>query len=243
MILRLLLMRLDKLAQALRWPRLRRALLSDRVLAGAEHRCLLSDDLGTVIDIGANKGQFALAVRQWAPKAWIIGFEPLPDAAATFRKVFQGESKVTLHQAAIGPGAGEATIHVSRADDSSSLLPISSLQTKLFPGTSEIGMETVSVGRLSDFISAKEIVSPALLKLDVQGYELDALRGCTDLIQEFDHLIVECSFMELYEGQALAHKIIRFVDTHGFVLRNVYNLEYNRQGAAIQGDFAFSREL
>jgi FkbM family methyltransferase len=216
-------------------------LLTTRVLASAEHRRILGGDLATVVDIGANRGQFSLAVRRWSPKARAIAFEPLPIAAAAFRRVFQGDSKVTLHEAAIGPRAGEATIHVSGADDSSSLLPISTLQTELYPGTEEIGTQTVKVGRLSDFISAKEVISPALLKVDVQGYELDALRGCSELMQGFDYIIVECSFKELYEGQALAHEIIRFLDACGFGLRNVYNLEYDRRDQAVQGDFCFCR--
>lgn len=241
MTFQLLRIRLNKLARAISSPQLLRALLSSRVLASAEHQRVLGDRLATVVDIGANRGQFSLAVRQWAPKASVIAFEPLSAAAATFQKVFEGDSKVTLYQVAIGPGAGEVVIHVSSADDSSSLLPIAPLQTELFPGTGEIGMEAIRVGRLSDFVSAEEIRSPALLKVDVQGYELDALRGCTDLLQKFDLIIVECSFMELYEGQAFAHEVIRFLDGHGFVLRNVYNLEYNRKGEAIQGDFAFAK--
>ena len=243
MTFQLLLLRLNKLAQAIQSPRLLKALLSSRVLASTEHRRVLCDHLRTAVDIGANRGQFSLAVRQWVPKARVIAFEPLPDPAATFRKVFRGDSKVMLYQAAIGPIAGEAIIHVSEADDSSSLLPISPWQPKLFPGTSEVRTETVRVGRLFDFILAKDVVSPALLKLDVQGYELDALRGCMELLQAFDIILVECSFMELYVGQAFAHQVIEFLNMQGFMLRSVYNLEYNRRGEAIQGDFVFAKAM
>lgn len=241
MSFRLHLIRLNKLAQAIRSPRLLRALLSSQVLASAEHRRALGDGIATVVDVGANRGQFSLAVRQWAPQARVIAFEPLSEAAAVFRNVLEADSKVTLHQVAIGPRAGEAVIHVSEAEDSSSLLPIAPLQAKLFPGTGEVRTETARVGRLSDFVSPKELVSPALLKIDVQGYELEVLRGCTDLLQAFDTILVECSFMELYEGQAFTHQIIEFLNTQGFVLRNAYNLEYSRQGEAIQGDFAFTK--
>jgi hypothetical protein len=72
----LFLTRLDKLAQVFRSPRLLSALLFHRVLAGAEHRRILSAGFETVVDIGANRGQFALAARHCAPKARGIGFEP-----------------------------------------------------------------------------------------------------------------------------------------------------------------------
>ena len=68
MNLSLLYMRLDKLGQALRSRRLLRALLRHRVLAGAEHRQILGQKLAPVADIGANRGQFSLAVRRWAPE-------------------------------------------------------------------------------------------------------------------------------------------------------------------------------
>jgi len=63
MNLSLLLTRIDKLAHVLRSKELLRALVRHRVLAGAEHRHLLGPDLATVVDIGANRGQFSLAVR------------------------------------------------------------------------------------------------------------------------------------------------------------------------------------
>ncbi len=64
------------------------------------------------------------------------------------------------------------------------------------------------MGRLHDFIAAEKIVPSALLKLDVQGFELSALQGCEDLLQHFAWVYVECSFIELYEGQALADEVI-----------------------------------
>ena len=192
-----------------------------------------------VVDIGANRGQFSLAVRRWAPEARVIAFEPLAGPAARFRKVFQGDSRVVLHQAAIGPKMGEAIIHVSAADDSSSLLPISSMQQQLFPGTGEVRTETITVGRLADFVYAKEIAGPALLKLDVQGFELEALRGCEDILECFACVYVECSFVELYSGQALAHDVIEWLAERGFVLKGVYNMSYDKKRIAIQADFLF----
>ena len=72
--------------------------------------------------------------------------------------------------------------HVAAQDDSSSLLPITSTQTTLFPGTYEAETETVKVAPLSDFVMPAEVQPPALLKIDVQGYELMALEGCEDLL-------------------------------------------------------------
>ena len=203
------LLRLKKIIWVISSTRFRRALFLHRVLAGIEHRRILVDDLATVVDIGANRGQFSLAVRKYAGNARVIAFEPHAEAATMFKRLFKGESKVTLHQVAIGPESGETTLHVAAADDSSSLLPITTLQDRLFPGTFEIGIEMVKVGPLSEFVALDEIRSPAMLKLDVQGFELQALQGCEMLLDRFSYVYAECSFVELYHGQALVDEYHR----------------------------------
>ncbi|MGA7966535.1 MAG: FkbM family methyltransferase, partial [Gammaproteobacteria bacterium] len=87
---------------------------------------------------------------------------------------------------------------------------------------------------------AEEIASPALLKLDVQGFELPTLQGCEDLLSRFAWVYVECSFIELYEGQALADEVITWLRERGFALSGVYNMSYGRSGRAIQADFLFA---
>jgi FkbM family methyltransferase len=176
------------------------------------------------------------------PQARILSFEPLPAAAAKFRAVFAGDDRVTLHETAIGPTPGNATLHVSRRDDSSSLLPITSTQVALFPGTAEIATATVRVGPLREFIPAADVRPPALLKLDVQGFELEALRGCEDLLDQFAYVYAECSFVELYAGQALADEVIAWLHERGFRLRGVHNMDYDRGGRAIQADFLFAQK-
>jgi FkbM family methyltransferase len=236
-----LLIRLDKLSQTLRSQRLLQALFHHRVLAGAEHRHVLSRDLGTVVDIGANRGQFALAVREWAPKARVISFEPLPSPATNFRRVFSGDDKVSLHQAAVGPASVRQKMHVSARDDSSSLLQISSVQTKMFPGTGEIATTEVRVGPLEEFVEVDELQQPVMLKLDVQGFEYEALRGCESLLKYFNWVYCECSFVELYKGQKLADEVISYLGTFGFALTGVYNPSYDRDGLCIQADFLFEQ--
>lgn len=235
----LFFLRLKKLADALRSKRSIKALLYNHVLAGSEHRPVFAPNLATIVDIGANRGQFSLAARRWAPTANIIAFEPLEKAATTFRRVFRKDAKVSLHQTAIGPQAGETIIHVAAADDSSSLLPMTALQEKLFPGTREIGTEKIIVGPLSDFVSENDIVPPAMLKLDVQGFEFQALQGCANLLDRFDCVYVECSFMELYAGQKLADDVIQWMLAKGLSLKNVFNMAYDNTGKPVQADFFF----
>jgi hypothetical protein len=131
------------------------------------------------------------------------------------------------------------SMHVSCRDDSSSLLPITSRQTSIFPGTGESRTTTANVGRLSDFVQAGELRPPALLKLDVQGYELEALKGCDDLLNRFSYVYAEGSFVELYRGQVLADDLIAWLRRRGFKLSGVYSVVLDGQGRAVQADMLF----
>ncbi|MFZ2628318.1 MAG: FkbM family methyltransferase [Rugosibacter sp.] len=238
-----LLSKLIKLAAILRVSAWRNALRRHRVAAGAEHMSALRQLAGCrmVVDIGANRGQFALVARQCFPAARIVSFEPLPGPAAIFRRVFAQDDAVMLHEAAVGPSPGEAVIHLSARDDSSSLLPITARQNALFPGTAEAGTATIRVARLADHVSAEIIAPPALLKLDVQGFELQALAGCEDVLARFAWVYVECSFVELYAEQAFADAVIAWLRERGFVLQGVYNMAYDGEGRAVQADFLFGQ--
>jgi len=193
----------------------------------------------TIVDIGANRGQFSLAARQCQPDAKIFSFEPLLKPAETFRRVFSNDDKTILFPYAIGTEKKTSIIHLSSRDDSSSLLPITDTQKDLFPGTAECGVTEINVVPLDEILKLKDIKKSALLKLDVQGYELEALMGSESFLQQFDHIYVECSFIELYKGQALVHDIIDYLSENDFYMGGIYNLSYDKQGVAIQGDFLF----
>jgi FkbM family methyltransferase len=232
---------LRKLAKVLANSGYRTSFQRAGVAAAIEHEALLKTlDFTTVVDIGANRGQFALVARRCFPGARIIAFEPLHGPAGRFRAALRNDPLVTLHQVAIGPAQGAAIMHVAAEDDSSSLLPIAPLQQSLFAGTREVATESIQVECLESRINADDLKPPALLKIDVQGYELPVLQGCGSLLSRFSHVYVECSFAELYIGQALAAEVIAYLREHDFDLRGVYNTYYDSHGIAIQADMLFA---
>lgn len=220
----------------------RSALLRARVFASTEHDAILAGlMLDTVVDIGANRGQFALCARRLYPLARIYSFEPLRRPASVYRRVFAHDAHAQLFKSAVADSAGEAIMHVSRWDVSSSLLPFAQAQHDNYPLTEEAARETVRMGRLSDYLDADAIRGTALLKLDVQGFELAALRGCEGLLECFSYVYVEVSFIELYTGQALAGDVTQYLIEKGFGLAGVANLSSGRSRRPIQCDFLFAR--
>tara|TARA_B100001741_G_C16533809_1_gene590846 strand:- start:511 stop:1227 length:717 start_codon:yes stop_codon:yes gene_type:complete len=210
--------------------------------AGTEHiKHLKVLSVNHVIDIGANKGQFALVSRSIYPNARIDSFEPLSEPADIYEKVFKNYTNVFLHRFAIGEKEEEKIIYVSNKEDSSSLLPIGDKQNFFFPGTHERSKRLIKVVLLEKLIKNNDIISPAFLKIDVQGYELQTLYGCHSLFEKIKYIYCECSFQDLYEGQSLAHEIIEFLSKNNYFLIGIYNLHYTSKGQVIQGDFLFKK--
>ncbi len=99
---RLVVHALTKIFRVLWIPAYRRPFLRTRVAASTEHdRILESLDLDVVVDLGANRGQFALCIRRLFPAARIYSFEPLRRPAETYRATFEGDTNVELFNAAV----------------------------------------------------------------------------------------------------------------------------------------------
>jgi FkbM family methyltransferase len=234
--------RLLKGARLLADPRYRRALIKAGVGAAIEHEGALRGlGLASLVDVGANVGQFSAMAKGLYPSLEIHAFEPLHGPAAKFQALFAEEGGVRLHRVACGDAPGEALIHVSRKSDSSSLLPISPLQTNSFPGTEEVMTTTINVVRADDVVRADELPRPCMVKLDVQGFELAALRGMPRLLMVADYVYAEVSFRAFYVGQPLGDELIRWLSGNGFAVSGLHNVSYAPSGETLQADLLFSR--
>jgi FkbM family methyltransferase len=215
--------------------------LSLRVAPSIEHREVIASlRIDRLIDAGANRGQFSLMTRLEHPTIPIHGFEPLLSEGEVYRQVFSGDSEVTLHDMALGEKPGTAEIHLSRRADSSSLLPIGDMQSKLFPSTDEVGTLKVRVATLDELQDVWGSARKALLKLDVQGFELSVLRGAKMALKNCAYVYAECSDVPLYTGQALYPEVAGFLKGEGFLPTRRAN-EQIVDGKLIQADYLFTR--
>ena len=212
------------------------------VAAAVEHRHVAFErEPRTVLDVGANRGQFALVALDRVPGAAVHCFEPVPAALATLHRVVDRRPGVRVHPVALGRAAGEAELHVSASDDSSSLLVVGSRMQRAYPQTRTVSRVAVAVARLDELFAPAELARPVLLKIDVQGAEADVLEGAAALLPHIDDILVECSFVELYDGQPLADDLVARLLGHGYRLRGVSSLLTDDAGACLQADLMFSR--
>lgn len=209
------------------------------VAAAVEHRNVpFGPEFASIIDVGAHHGQFSLVARALYPNADVMCVEPLPEAVERLRIIHAGDDRVTILPLAAAATDGMRSLHVSRKTDSSSLLPILGAHVEAFPGTEETRIVQVEARPL-DAMFARPLRRPALLKIDVQGGELEVLTGATGLLAFVDAVYVECSFVELYGGQALAHDVINELSRGGFAVDGVFSVVRDDAGRCLQADFLF----
>jgi len=213
--------------------------------AAIEHRLFFKNfknlEVKTIIDIGANKGQFSLIAKKFFPNASIFAFEPLARPFQKFLKIFNTIENVKIYKYAIGPFDDEVTMNISNREDSSSILEIGHLQNKIFPGTSKINEEKVYISPIDKLLETSNIHNPSLLKIDVQGYELEVLKGCKSILDKIDYIYCECSFIELYKNQAIYSQVCEWLYDHNFSVTSIYNPSYDHKGQMVQADIYFKK--
>jgi FkbM family methyltransferase len=219
-----------------------RAALRLGVAAAIEHEGAgFEYEAQSIIDVGANRGQFALFAIHRFPTAQLHCFEPVPVARNVLHKAVGERPAVRIHPLAIGSSAGQAVLHVSESDDSSSLLAPSPRLMSIYPQTREVQQLTVEVARLDEVLEVADLRSPCLLKIDVQGFEQEVLTGAEGLFPMIDEILVECSFVELYSGQPLADDLIGHLRGRGYRLRGIHDVVTDGAGTSLQADFRFTR--
>lgn len=220
------------------WPA-----LSLRVFPAIEHEALLSSlDFETILDVGANVGQFAVVATTCLPKAQVHSFEPISDCFRKLETVAVRYPRVRPHNFALGEIETTTDINVSASSGSSSILKFSDSQERIYPGTAVAGNESIVVKRLDAVAAKLPIRGRCLLKMDVQGFELHVLKGAEATLSDVSHVYLEVSFVELYRGQALAGELVTWLESRGFGLRGVFNVDTGADTLPVQADFLFTRK-
>ena len=220
---------------------LRRRGMPDACYDALSKKWLRDMNFRTVVDVGANVGQFASGAHAILPEAAIYSFEPLPDCYAQLVKAMAGVEKFRAFNVGLGAVSAQMQINRSPWSDSSSFRKMARLHIENFPWTEGHDVVTVPVETLDGIMSGVDLADPILLKMDVQGYEDQVLAGGKNLASRAAAIIVEVSFETLYEGQPLFDDIYRAVTGMGFVYKGNLGQAPDKNGRLLYADAIFLR--
>ena len=203
-----------------RWLRLDVRLWSPAGVASARRMRILEDNGVTVVlDVGANRGQFALELRSAGYPARIVSFEPLSEAHTGLREAAREDPLWECRQLALSDSDGETEIHVAQNSVSSSLLDMAPRHLEAAPDSRYVATERVAQATIDAV--ANEFLGPAdraYLKLDVQGSEAQVLNGARQTLPGVAVIETELSLVTLYRDQVLFREMLDLLDDYGYDL-------------------------
>ena len=186
------------------------------------HTLFASYGVDLVLDVGANRGQYARQLRTMGYRGRIVSFEPVSDVYDMLAGAAAGDRLWTTVNVGLGDIDGSATIHVSDARVFSSLLPRSTQRDYVDPESAPIRDETVQISRLESI--ADEYLTNAsspYLKVDTQGFDAQVLDGAGKTIDRYVGVQVELSLVPLYVGENNYQDTIIWLLDRGFELMSV----------------------
>ncbi len=197
-----------------------------------------------VWDVGANDGGYARESRRFGYRGRIVSFEPLHDPYQLLKEQAGKDPLWTALPYALGAERAEARINVAgNRGASSSLLPMLDRHRTAAPTATYVGSQTVQMHRLDAVW--KEFASPAdqmFLKVDVQGFERQALAGAAGILGMCAGLQLELSFVPLYEGAMSYRDGFEFAASQGFTVMALEpGFTDRRTGQMLQADAVFFR--
>ena len=183
-------------------------------------------DVNIVLDVGANRGQFAKRLRRDGYTGRIVSFEPVPEIADELEKAAARDPDWRVLRHALGDRDEEVEINVGVGQGRlSSLLPSSDFGRSWSPHIEADRRVAVSVRRLDGLFdeAVAGVDHPRVyLKLDTQGYDLQAFAGAGDRLAEVVGLQSELSLVPLYDGMPHLTEQLSTYESAGFQVTGMF---------------------
>lgn len=175
--------------------------------------------INTILDVGANIGQYGKQLRDIGYKGKIVSFEPLSSAFTQLKKTSENDSFWEVHNFALGDKQEVASINIAGNLYSSSILDMLPAHIKSAPDSVCVGKETIHMKTLDSVFP--DLVNPGnrvYLKIDTQGFERHVLAGAEATLPSIDIIQLEMSLVPLYKDELLFDKMYQFICSKGYKL-------------------------
>jgi len=195
-----------------------------------------------VVDIGANRGQWAEALLTVVQPQRMEVFEPNPEAFAALSQRLGGRPGVRLHSIGVGEERGELPLQVTDNSVFTSFLrPVQEIASHYGVSAVTVSKQVrVRVEPLDCVLLDSQPID--LLKIDVQGYEREVIRGARDCLTRTRAVLIEANFVRHYEGDDSLDSLIPLLREHGFSLWDLSPPRRATNGRPLWCDAVFMNE-
>ena len=207
-------------------------------------KILRSKNIDTVLDIGANTGQYGLYLRSLGYTERIISFEPMQTAFTELQKnADRDKGWIAMHYA-LGNEDGSTVINVSGNSQSSSILEMLPSHEESAPSSKYVTKENIEIKKIDTiFDSFCDMNANVMLKIDTQGFEKSVLDGAVNSLDRVSIIELELSMVPLYENPILFVEMIKIMEGKGFQLQAMEHVFSDKiTGQTLQVDGTFVRQ-
>jgi FkbM family methyltransferase len=188
-----------------------------------------------VLDVGANKGQYAQSLRRAGYKGWIVSFEPVPRDHEVLAERAATDARWTTHPIALGREDGSIAMNVVPGT-LSSLLPPTSFGSTRYERLQAPAVQQVDVRRLDGVLDdvTAHVPNPRLyLKLDTQGFDVEAFAGLGSRAQDLVGMQSEVALLKIYEAMPRMMEAVQAYEAAGFEITGLYPVSRERRTARV----------
>ena len=196
----------------------------------------------TVVDVGVATDTEELY--KWFKESRFIFVEPLEEFEPNLQSLI---SKYNGNYVLGAAGSYDGEIEIAVTADLGGTSMYEHKKSNDEQLQTELGMpltvpRKVPVYKLDTIWNALEATGPAILKVDVQGAELEVLRGAENCLDNFEIVVVEVGLVETYQGQPLFDDFIAFMYGKGFKVIDFINAGYGNNGVLVETDVVFAKK-
>ena len=169
----------------------------------------------SICDVGASDGRWSRKCLGIFPQARYFCVDPLDENQPYLAQLSAEHGNVSYWQGCLGPKTGKTVLNVDGAGSS------------ILPGHwgNPYGIQReVTIETLDSLILREVCPQPDLIKLDVQGYELEVLKGATRALKRTQAIIAEVSFFSFQSGMPVCHEVVGQLAEYGFVVYDILSL-------------------
>ncbi len=198
---------------------------------------IINNDKPLIVDCGANEGKVTDIFLKQYKNPTIHVIEPIPELAEKLKNKYASNSNIIVHQNAIGAERRLIPFNICSLKGASS--PLKPTQQSIHYNKDRMNIvKTIEVEqvRLDEVLKDCDV---DILKLDIQGYEIQALLGMEKILNKIKIIVTEVAFIKLYENQPLFSDIDLFLSKRDFKLFNFYGLHTQPDGQLTSGDAVF----